>query len=190
MRRFHLVARRRAVVGTVGLGVVVLVGVLLLVLSGNHTPTAPSCGSPKTDHTAPIDSDPAVICLRQAAATCTSKALDVVGLMNDNSVDQHFIVTPSDHCRVDDYVAHYTGGMPNTSLDWQCNAFAETPNFGLVLTGCTPPVQCYQDLGSPIVDPPAVVPSGASPTAAPPAPIPSASPAGPGVPATNGVPHC
>ena len=25
----------------------------------------------------------------------------------ENSVDEHFIVTPSDHCRIDDYVIHY-----------------------------------------------------------------------------------
>ena len=85
--------------------------------------------------------------------------LDVLGDGFSDDVDQHFIVTPDDHCRIDDYVTHYLDTAPTTALDWQCTSFAQLPNWGLVLTGCTPPVGCYQDLGSPVIDPPAVAPS-------------------------------
>src|ERR1700685_4157550 len=46
-----------------------------------------------------------------------------------------------------------------TALDGQCTSFAQLPDWGRVLTGCTPPVDCYSDLGAPVLDPPAVPPS-------------------------------
>jgi hypothetical protein len=153
-------------------------------------PTAPECGQPSADHTAPISADPAVACFEAAATHCKSMELDVLGDQFMNSVDQHFIVTPSDHCRVDGYVVHYLSTAPTTALDWQCTSFAQLPDWGLVLTGCTPPVGCYSDLGSPVIDPPAVPPS--LPPDATPTPVPSnvPSPAPAGSPAVSGQPHC
>jgi hypothetical protein len=106
--------------------------------------------------------------------------------MTDSTVDEHFIVAPADDCRVDDYVTHYLNNIPNTSLDFQCTGFAQLPDWGLVLTGCTPPVQCYATLGAPIVDPPAVS-TGFAPSL-PASPSPQA--AAPGQPAVDGQPHC
>ena len=175
--------QRWLLAGTIAGGAGVAALILALRLSGPNIPGAPSCGSPRSAHTAAIDSDPAVGCLLQAARTCTQKELVVTGSMLDNTVDQHVIVMPSDHCRVDDYVTHYLGGVANTSLDWQCTAFAELPDWGLVLAGCTPPVSCYADLGSPVLDPPA------TPTSPQTRPAPSPQ-AGPGTPAVTGAPHC
>ena len=116
-------------------------------------PSAPECGQPNAAHTAPISSDPAVACFQAAAKACKSMELDVLGDGFSDSVDQHFIITPSDHCRIDDYVTHYLDTSPTTALNWQCTSFAQLPDWGLVLTGCTPPVGCYQDLGAPVIDP-------------------------------------
>ena len=76
--------------------------------------------------------------------------LDVLGDGFENSVDEHFIITPSDHCRIDDYVVYDYNSVQTTALDWQCTSFAQLPDWGLVLTGCTPPVDCYSDLGAPV----------------------------------------
>ena len=107
-----------------------------------------------------------------------------------DSVDQHFIVTPGDHCRVDDCVTHSLDTAPTTALNWQSTSFAQLPDWGLVLTGCTPPVGCYQDPRAPVIDPPAVSPSlppDATPTPVPPD-VPTPAPAG--SPAVNGRAHC
>lgn len=187
--RPHRWTRQRwLLAGTIAGGAGVVALFVALRLSGPNIPNAPSCGSPQQAHTAAIDADPAVRCLLQAARSCTQKEVVITGAMLDNTVDQHVIVLPSDHCRLDDYVTHYLGGAANTSLDWQCSTFAELPDWGLVLTGCTPPVSCYADLGSPVLDPPAT-PATSHPNATP-APSASATPAGPGAPATDGVPHC
>ncbi|MGD0193664.1 MAG: hypothetical protein ABSC35_02250 [Candidatus Dormibacteria bacterium] len=169
------------------------VGALLLLgigLASCGYPTAPECGSPNPAHTAAISADPAVACFMTAAAHCKSMELDVLGDGYDNSVDQHFIITPSDHCRIDDYVVYDYNSVQTTALDWQCTSFAQLPDWGLVLTGCTPPVDCYSDLGAPVIDPPAVAPS--LPPEATPTPVPSfiATPAPAGSPAINGQPHC
>jgi hypothetical protein len=159
-------------------------------LSSCGYPTAPECGQPNAAHTAPISSDPAVACFQAAAKACRSMELDVLGNGFSDSVDQHFIVTPSDHCRIDDYVTHYLDTSPTTALNWQCTGFAQLPDWGLVLTGCTPPVGCYQDLGAPVIDPPAVAPS--PPPNATPTPVPTnvPTPAAAGSPAVTGQPHC
>lgn len=192
MGRLRRYRARWALAGTLAtVAAAVVLFVLLFTTGGEHRPSAPSCGSPQTAHTAAIDSDPVVRCFLQAAATCTARELDVNGNMQDTSVDEHFLVAPGDRCRIDDYVTHYLNGLgqPNTSLDFRCTSFAQLPDWGLVLTGCTPPVQCYEDLGAPILDPPPVSPS---PSVAPGAPeaSPTPSPAGPGTPAQSGHPHC
>ena len=186
MRRWRrLGARRGAAIATGALVIALAALVIGVYVAGPNRPTAQSCGSPKTAHTAPIAADPSIACFRQAAAACTARELDVPGLMTDSTVDEHFIVTPSDQCRVDDYVTHYLNNIPNTSLDFQCTGFAQLPDWGLVLTGCLPPVQCYATLGSPVIDPPAVSTGAASPSASP-----ALRPAGPGRPAVDGQPHC
>jgi hypothetical protein len=123
-------------------------------------PTAPECGQPNAAHTAPI------------------------------SADQHFIITPKDHCRIDDYVVYDYNSVQTTALNWQCTSFAQLPDWGLVLTGCSPPVSCYSALNAPVIDPPAVPPS--LPPSATPTPVPSfiATPAPAGSPVVNGQPHC
>jgi hypothetical protein len=154
-------------------------------------PTAPECGQPNAAHTAPISADPAVACFLNAAKHCKKMELDVPGDGYENSVDEHFIITPSDHCRIDDYVVYDYNSVQTTALDWQCTSFAQLPDWGLVLTGCSPPVGCYSDLGAPVIDPPAVPPS--LPPEATPTPVPSGIPATPapaGSPAINGRPHC
>lgn len=169
---------------------VAALGLLAVGLTSCGYPTAPECGMPNSAHTAAISADPAVACFVAAAKRCTSMELDVLGTQFDNTVDEHFIITPSDHCRIDDYVVHYYNSLATTALDWQCTSFAQLPDWGLVLTGCTPPVNCYTDLGAPLIDPPAVAPSlppNATPT---PAPAPTATPGPPGSPAVNGHPHC
>jgi len=153
-------------------------------------PTAPECGTPTQAHTAPISADPAVACFETAALHCKSMELDVLGDGFENSVDEHFIITPSDHCRIDDYVVYDYNSVQTTALDWRCTSFAQLPDWGLVLTGCSPKVGCYATLGAPLVDPPAVPPS--PPPNATPTPEPSsvATPAPEGSPAINGRPHC
>lgn len=159
-------------------------------LSSCGYPTAPECGSPSPAHTAAISADPAVACFLDAAKHCKKMELDVLGDGYSNSVDEHFIITPTDHCRIDDYVVYDYNSVQTTALDWQCTSFAQLPDWGLVLTGCTPPVDCYSDLGAPVLDPPAVAPS--LPPDATPTPVPSsiATPAPAGSPAINGRPHC
>jgi hypothetical protein len=153
-------------------------------------PTAPECGSPNPAHTAAISADPAVACFLNAAKRCKKMELDVLGDGYSNSVDEHFIITPSDHCRIDDYVVYDYNSVQTTALDWRCTSFAQLPDWGLVLTGCTPPVGCYSDLGAPVLDPPAVTPS--LPPEATPTPVPPsiATPAPAGSAAINGRPHC
>jgi hypothetical protein len=153
-------------------------------------PTAPECGMPNPAHTAAISADPAVACFVAAAKACKSMELDVLGDGFSNSVDEHFIVTPSDHCRIDDYVVYDYNSVQTTALDWQCTSFAQLPDWGLVLTGCSPQVQCYSALDAPLIDPPAVAPS--LPPNATPTPVPStiATPAPAGSPAIDGRPHC
>src|SRR5580693_6480880 len=108
----------------------VLVQVAALVLLGFGLascgyPSAPTCGQPNAAHTAPISSDPAVACFQAAAKACKSMELDVLGDGFSDSVDEHFIVTPSDHCRIDDYVVYDYNSMQTTALDWQCTSFAQ-----------------------------------------------------------------
>jgi hypothetical protein len=181
MRR---VARKLALVQVAAL---VILGVGL---ASCGYPTAPECGMPNSAHTAAISADPAVACFVKASKHCTSMELDVLGDGFSNSVDEHFIVTPNDHCRIDDYVVYDYNSVQTTALDWRCTSFAQLPDWGLVLTGCTPAVDCYSTLGAPLIDPPAVAPSmppNATPT---PAPSPAATDAPAGSPAVNGRPHC
>jgi hypothetical protein len=181
MRR---VARKLALIQAAAL-VLLAVG-----LASCGYPTAAECGTPNPAHTAAISADPAVACFETAAKHCKSMELDVLGDGFSNSVDEHFIITPSDHCRIDDYVVYNYNSVQTTALDWQCTSFAQLPDWGLVLTGCTPPVGCYATLGAPLIDPPAVPPSmppNATPT---PAPSPTGTPAPAGAPAVNGRPHC
>lgn len=181
MRR---VARKLALIQVAALAL------LAVGLASCGYPTAPECGSPTQAHTAAISADPAVSCFEAAAKKCKSMELDVLGDGFSNSVDQHFIITPSDHCRIDDYVVYDYNSVQTTALDWQCTSFAQLPDWGLVLTGCTPPVGCYSTLGAPVIDQPAVPPSlppNATPT---PAPSPLVTPAPAGSPAVNGRPHC
>jgi hypothetical protein len=171
---------------------VAMLALLAVGLASCGYPTAPECGMPNPAHTAPISADPAVACFEAAARHCTSMELDVLGNGFSNTVDEHFIVTPSDHCRIDDYVVYDYNSVQTTALDWQCTSFAELPDWGLVLTGCTPPVGCYSTLGAPLIDPPAVAPSmppNATPTPTP-VPSPVATPVPDGSPAVNGQPHC
>ena len=90
-------------------------------------PTAPECGQPNAAHTAPISADPAVACFLTAAKHCKSMELDVLGDGYSNSVDQHFIITPKDHCRIDDYVVYDYNSVQTTALNWQCTASPSYP---------------------------------------------------------------
>jgi hypothetical protein len=168
----------------------VAVVVLGMGLTSCGYPTAPECGQPNAAHTASIASDPAVACFMKAAKACKSMELDVLGDQFSNTVDEHFIITPSDHCRIDDYVVYYYNSVATTALDWQCTGFAQLPDWGLVLNGCTPPIDCYSDMGAPVIDPPAVPPSPPPDATPSPIPAPTATPAPAGSPVVDGQSHC